>query len=341
MHPKILDVIENDVCTACGACAAVCPVGAITVDKKAQIRDPNDLTLYEKGAAPSVCEDCYACGNVCPVVHGYVEDELANVKQFFGAKSSIQGQDGGATSAILKALLEQGEIDCVVGITRNENWETELVLMTEPSQVEKTAGTKYTYDSILSALREPFKDYDKIAVVGVPCQTHGARLIFDNINDKIAVIIGLFCMESFHHETMLNDIIPNVLGLDIEQVIKMDFAKGKFWAYTKDGEGHSVKIPTVAKYARNPCHHCCDYTAVNADISIGSVGAPDGWNSVLIRTDIGEKYFKKASKDLEIMENPEPGMDLIKKLLNMKHEKNVPHYLEACEKFSFEAGGIK
>jgi len=340
LAPKIAEVIEHDVCTACGACEAVCPVGAVTVDKTAEIRDPNDLTLYTHGAAPKVCEGCFTCGRVCPVVDGYVEDEFANVKRFFAAKSQLPGQDGAVTSAILKSLFEQGEIDCAVGITMNEKWETEVIVLTQASDVDKTKGTKYTSDPVDAILKDLFQKYDRIAVAGVPCQVHAARLIDENVNDKIVLILGLLCMESFHHDKMQEEIIPNILGLNIEDVTKMDFGGGKFWAYTKDGEAHNVPISAVAPLARNPCHNCCDYTSVHADISLGSVGSPDGWNSVLIRTDKGEKYFNMV-KGLEIMEDPKPGMFLIKKLADMKHKNNSEHYLEVCEKFSFSECGIR
>lgn len=342
VHPKILEVIEYDVCTACGACASACPAGAIVVNKRAEVRDPDNLELYEKGAAPNVCEGCFTCGRVCPVVDGYHEDEFFNVKSFFGAKSSVAGQDGGVSSLIIKELLRKGEIDCVVGISRNEKWETELVLMTKPEDVDQISGTKYTYDSVLQALKEPFAKYDKIAVVGVPCQAHGARLISENVNDKIVLILGLFCMESFYHDVMLDEIIPDIMKLKTEDIVKMNFTKGKFWCHTKDGQEHSVKIPDVAPHARHPCHHCCDYTAVSADISVGSVGTPDGWNSVFIRTDIGQKYLDIVKDALEIVETPAPpGIDLIKKLTKMKHDANSAHYIEVCEKFSFDDCGIR
>lgn len=341
-HPKILEVIENDVCTACGACASACPAGAIVVDKRAEVRDPNNLDLYKKGSALNVCEGCFTCGRICPVIDGYFEDEFANVKSFFGAKSTTTGQDGGMASHILRELLRQGEIDCVVGISRNDQWDTEIILMTTPEDVEKTKGTKYTYDSVLQALKEPFEIYNKIAVVGVPCQVHGARLISENVNDKIVLIVGLLCMESFYHDVMTQKIIPEIMKQNLEDVVKMDFGKGKFWNYTRDGAEHSVKIPEVAPYARNPCHHCCDYTSVFADISVGSVGTPDGWNSVFIRTDIGQKYFDMVKSNLEIMETPPPpGLDIVKKLSKMKHDSNAKHYLEVCEKFSFDDCGIR
>lgn len=340
MPPKIAEVIEYDVCAACGACEAVCPIGAVTVKKAAGIRDPNDLSLYEKGAGYQVCEGCLTCSRICPVVDGFIEDELANVRKFFGAKSkdNAGSQDGGVASGILKSLFKQGKIDCAVGITRNEKWEPEVVLLTSAEDVERTRGTKYTSDPVLAALREAFEKYDRIAVVGVPCQAHAARLIRENVNEKIVLIIGLLCMESFHHDVMLEKIIPEILKVKLEDIRKMEFTKGKFWVYTDDGEVHSVPIKDVAKFARNPCHHCCDYTSVFADISVGSVGAPDGWNSVFIRTEIGEKYFDMVRDDMEIMEDPKPGLELVGKLIDMKRKGNAGHFLEVCEKFSFETG---
>lgn len=340
MPPKIAEVIQYDVCAACGACEAVCPIGAVTVKKAAEIRDPNDLSLYEKGAAYQVCEGCLTCSRICPVADGFIENELSNVRKFFGAKSkdNAGSQDGGVTSGILKALFNKGEIDCAVGITRNENWEPEVVLLTSAEDVEKVRGTKYTSDPVIAALREAFEKYNRIAVVGVPCQAHAARLIRENVNEKIVLIIGLLCMESFHHDVMLHKIIPEIMKVNIVDIVKMEFTKGKFWVYTKDGEVHSVPIKDVAKYARNPCHHCCDYTSVFADISVGSVGTPDGWNSVFIRTEIGEKYFDMVRDEMEIMEDPKPGLELVGKLIEMKRKGNAEHFLEVCKEFSFETG---
>jgi hypothetical protein len=45
--------------------------------------------------------------------------------------------------------------------------------------------------------------------------------------------------------------------------------------------------------------------------------------------------------ELEIMEDPKPGMDLIQKLTTMKHNNNSGHYLEVCDKFSFDECGIR
>jgi F420H2 dehydrogenase subunit F len=340
LPPKIAEVIEHDVCAACGACEAVCPIGAVKVKKAAEIRDPDDLSLYEKGAAYQVCEGCLICSRICPIVDGFVGNELANVRRFFGAryKENYGSQDGGTTTGILKTLFKKGKIDCAVGVTRDKNWEPQVILLTSTEDVEKTKGTKYTSDPVIAALREAFEKYEKIAVIGVPCQAHSARLIRENISEKIVLIMGLFCMESFPRDVMLEHILPEIIKVKLEDVRKMEFTKGKFWVYTNNGEVNSVPIKEVAKYARNPCHHCCDYTSVFADISVGSVGAPEGWNSVFIRTDTGEEYFEMVRDEIEIMEDPKPGLELVEKLIEAKHKNNVKHFEELCEKFSFKTG---
>lgn len=340
MPPKIEEVIEHDVCAACGTCEAVCPIGAVTLKKAAKIRDPNNLNLYQKGAGYQVCEGCLTCSRICPVVDGFIENELANVRKFFGTKykENIGSQDGGVATGILKTLFKQGKIDCAVGIIRKKKWEPEVILLTSAEDVERTKGTKYTSYPVIVALREAFEKYEKIAVIGVPCQIHSAKLILENVNEKIVLIIGLLCMESFQREVMLEKIIPEIMKVKLEDVRKMEFTKGKFWVYTNDEEVHSVPIKDVAKYARNPCNHSCDYTLVFTDISVGSVGTPDGRNSVFIRTEIGEQYPEIVRDEMVIMEDPKPGLELVEKLIEMERKNNIKHFEQVRKEFSFETG---
>lgn len=300
----------------------------------------------------SPCVACYACERVCPILDGFPTDEYNNIRYMRAGKSrTLRGQDGAVVSQILKSLLEQGEIDAAIGLVRNEKWETKIVVVTSPEDVYKVSGTKYTYQPVVATMRDIhrafvdhaespllsqdgsmreirrdyvdpsiniFKKYRKVALVGVPCQVHGAYLFRENFN-RIALIIGLFCMESFSEEIMSGEIIPKIMGLDIRDAVKMNFHKGKFIVST-DKETKEVPIKDVAPLARKGCGYCLDYTSCYADISVGSVGSDDGWSTIFVRTENGERYLSKIN-EIEYSDKP-INMEIIQKLSDMKHKHN-------------------
>lgn len=47
-------VVDQNVCIGCGACVSTCPVGAISLNEKAEINK-------------DICIHCGACAGVCPV----------------------------------------------------------------------------------------------------------------------------------------------------------------------------------------------------------------------------------------------------------------------------------
>lgn len=334
--PKIADVSEHNYCTSCGTCEQICPVYAPVV-RRTPVDVSKDKRTYRKveiktevlfqGINPyqqeiNPCVNCYACERVCPVLDGFEEDELKGIRAMRAARSTeLKGQDGAAVSQIIKSLLEQGEIDVALGVERDEQWDTKTAIMTKPEDVPKTAGTKYTYEPVVAYLRQIIRspDYQRIAVVGVPCQVHGLRLLQENLTDKIKLIIGLICMESFSYEIMSKEMVPG-LGLNIRDATKMNFHKGKFSIETPK-EKKEVPIKDVAPLARTACHHCIDYTSCYSDITVGSVGSEDGWSTIFVRTEAGEKYLNKV-KGLEFSDKPVE-MKIIKKLTAQKHENNA------------------
>ena len=364
--PKIADVGEYNYCSSCGTCEAICPMNAPvvrrdTVDVSKEKNNYRKMELKTEASFTGInplktevnpCVQCYACERVCPILDGFPVDEFNNVRTMKAGKSNtLHGQDGAIVSQILKSLLEQSEIDCAVGVVRNDKWSTKLMVFTRPEDVIGASGTKYTYQPVVTTMRdihrayvdsaesplishdghmldesrryiEPInnilKKYKKVALVGVPCQVHGARLFAENF-DRISLIIGLICMESFSEEIMFSEVVPKVMGVDIRDAVKMNFHKGKFIVETTK-ETKEVPIKDVAPMARKGCHYCQDYTSYYADISVGSVGSDDGWSTVFVRTEIGERYLNKVN-DVEWSDKP-INLEMVKKLTDMKHKHN-------------------
>ena len=63
---------------------------------------------------------------------------------------------------------------------------------------------------------------------------------------------------------------------------------------TFSDEELEVKLSDVAKLVRKGCGRCYDLLAEAADISIGPLGAPEGYSAAIVRTDHGENALENA-----------------------------------------------
>ena len=94
----------------------------------------------------------------------------------------------------------------------------------------------------------------------------------------------------------------------------MDIAHGKFIIFTNDSLVKEIPLKEIKEYTWPSCRYCKDYTAEFADISVGSVGAPaDDWNSVIIRTKVGEEIFDSAVSTGEISTTQKTDLSKIEK----------------------------
>ncbi len=144
---------------------------------------------------------------------------------------------------------------------------------------------------------------------------------------NIVYRIGLFCMESFPYEGVLK-LIKEQFNQDFKKVTKMDISGGKFIIFLDSGEDLRVPLKDVKSYARDNCHFCEDLTADFADISVGSIGSPSGWSSVITRTTLGEKIFKEAIKkgfiESKSLRDVKPGYDLLERIAGSKRKSCKP-----------------
>jgi len=146
-----------------------------------------------------------------------------------------------------------------------------------------------------------------------------------DVPDKIALAVGLFCMENFPYKSM-QTIVEDHAGQSLSSVKKMEIGKGKFWVYTERGNVVTLPLKVTHKYEQPGCHVCLDYVSNLGDISTGSVGSPDGWSTVFIRTKVGNDVWSKAVAEgifeTKPIEEVKPGLELVTKLAKEKIDKN-------------------
>jgi coenzyme F420 hydrogenase subunit beta len=238
----------------------------------------------------------------------HIEDEnLGAYSELFSAKSGSNGQDGGIVSALLTAGLQRGLFDVAVVVKRKEGYQAEAVAAENAAEVEAAKGTKYLRVLTTPKLRELVAEgRKKIAVVCTPCQAKAARKIQQTLKqqapDLEVTIVGLFCFEAFNY-AKLKQQTQKTLGINIDKAEKIQISKGKFTAYI-NGKAHSCRAKDLDGAVEEGCRFCSDFQALHADISVGSVGSPSGYSTVIVRTDAGKRLLEnlgitKADVDKE------------------------------------------
>jgi len=333
----VKDVVRNGLCTFCGACIALC-------DK---IKVGDEVAHVEECAV-----DCPSCVPTCPrsdlvkselewKTFGKIRDDetLGHFLESYTAKSNDAQvlkvcQDGGVTTSFFKYLLENDVVDGVISVKGND-WKAEGYLARSFEELIEGAGTKYTSCPSLIDLVKAIMEQklERLAFIGTPCQIQGIRSLLHTpdykiIGDKVKVIVGLFCMESYYN-SLLDELIRGKLNLKTEDISKINI-KGKFMKIYIKGkeEPQKVLLEDVKEHTRDACHVCLDFASELADISIGSVGSSKQWCTVLTRTKLGTDLFKRAVNEGYIESKTVEDIEAVRKLSKKKQRINLENIAE-------------
>ena len=308
LNPVILpsQVLEEGVwqkglCSGCRACIAVCLADSLAYD-------------HEDGHPQQVnpCVDCGACLVACPRMPEnrakidspeIIGPHLA-IMNVRSRKGSVRHQNGGAATALLSAALDEELVDCalVMGLDRWSQKSHPRVVY-DSKDLERTAGSKYTSNEILEAVKELVRDpsVKNIAMVGTPCSVSAVGLLRQSGNEyaaklagKVRFLLGLFCFEAFSDAAMAR--IENIMGQPSWRIAKMSAGDGQMTVTLRDGCIKSIPLPMLAEFIRPGCKGCQDFTAKSSDISLGGIGSAPGMSSVVVRTYEGMGLFKIAEE---------------------------------------------
>ncbi|WP_319578068.1 Coenzyme F420 hydrogenase/dehydrogenase, beta subunit C-terminal domain [uncultured Methanospirillum sp.] len=324
------EVWDAGTCSGCGACVAVCPADALFFIDEPGINHPTS-SGYCKMAID--CVPCGACYDACPRTREQKRETLGSYHRLLRAQATgmvPHQQNGGAVTAILTAAMQQGLIDGVVTLTE-DRWthRPSSILITSEGELIEHAGSRYNWSvPVLRSLKTAVVDrkLKHIAIVGTPCVVQAARAMKNSANDllvpfgrSIRLIIGLFCTESFDYHTLMEDILKSS-GLEPHQIAKMD-VKGKLDLTLTDGSSSSLSLEEVARAVRQGCHTCGDFSALDADISAGSVGTPTGYTTLVVRTVDGEGFVDNAVQAGALTTSSEVETGIIEKLASAKQKR--------------------
>jgi coenzyme F420 hydrogenase subunit beta len=321
-------------CLECGKCAARCPISRVDSKFSPVLNVVRALRGFDweikRNGGIWACMVCEICSSACPsnvdyprfilglrsqaLMSGMEKTHLSELEQLFlegetdqdfgifreikAVKTAIEGQDGGVVTSLLVEGMRKGFFDSAIVVHRDNDLQAEAVIAENVSDIRRAKGSKYQLVSVAGTLVEAVieKGKKKIAVVGPPCQVLGIREIQKAIPDVELFVIGLFCMENFEY-CSLKRRVSDLLKVDLDKAEKASITKGNF-IVTNEGKQVSCKVSELQDAVRISCSFCTDFTSRLADISVGSVGSPDGYSTVITRSRKGEELFRLL-KDLD------------------------------------------
>ena len=167
----------------------------------------------------------------------------------------------------------------------------------------------------------------KTAMVGTPCQILAATKInkYSDITggSPIDLKIGLFCMENYSYKYLKKFLKEN--NIKMYDVKEFRIEKGKFIVYKNDGTTFSIPVAETKVFSRKNCNICTDYTADLSDISVGSVGSPKGYSTIIVRSKKGKKIVEDCVKKGLFTIEPisDKGLKLLERIANKKINTNL------------------
>jgi len=294
-------VLDQGLCTACGACASLCPYIDI-VGAKAVIIEHCGL---KEGQCYTFCPRTYVdLTSLDEKIFGSYRKDLA-----VGCNSSILkarardpeirsiAQYGGVVSALVTYALESGDIDAAVLTKSYDGINPRPAIVKNRKEVLECSRSKYlacpTVSDVVKAIKE---ETGNIGFVGTPCQVTAVRKMqTSNLkaeSSRIKLIMGLFCTWALSPQA--HDFIRDTIGQ--AKILKLDVPPPPANIFVVETDRESFKIPLdeLRKFIMPPCNVCFDMTNEFADISIGTVEGEGDWNTVIERTNEGKRILQGA-----------------------------------------------
>ncbi|BEI43403.1 MULTISPECIES: Coenzyme F420 hydrogenase/dehydrogenase, beta subunit C-terminal domain [unclassified Polynucleobacter] len=301
-------------------------------------------SLSHSGPAPEreLCTDCgisrssdpKRCGRACQFIDPQYESleqaihgkdrALSGDQLFFGVyrkmyRASMHdplkgAQWTGITTSIASQLLKNNLVDAVLTMAPDpdDRWRPMPVLITDAKELYQARGMRMGYAPLLALLdvaRE--RNYQRLGVIGIPCQVYALRALEKELNLKKLYVIGTPCSdntstENFHEFLQLIDESP-------EEITYLEF-RADYHVELRYQDGRKKTIPFLMlplsklrpDFFPLTCRTCVDYTNALSDITVGYMGG-SGEQWLIVRNQQGEELLNLLGNQIKLSEPESAG----------------------------------
>ena len=342
------EIGQNALCTACGGCALVCPVNAITMTE-------NPAGFMVACVDETACVGCGLCRKVCPGIpenmKNYAPADLMHglcLEGFVGYAAHgdvrLGGQSGGIVTALLSHLLSSGAVDAALVASFDEETRRPKAMLAETvEEVFASAGSYYTQLPILPALKQA--KGKRVAAVTLGCQNEALTLMETAAPGWLpAYRIGLICAGQ-NSGAMIDDICREA-GSEVPTAFRFRDKRAGGWpgAITVTDETGIHELPNKYRHTIKPvyeCHRCLmcfDQMNSCADLVCGDPwgitgkDSPEGHTVIVARTQKGLDLLKGAEAAGVVVLEKLPITEIMNgQTVNGRHRDKVYAAKAVCE----------
>ncbi len=248
--------------------------------------------------------------------HGRSRDLEDEMDLYFGVHQTMMAarkiepiagaQWTGIVSTIAIEMLKRGLVEGVVCVQNkaDDRFGPMPIIATTPEEILAARVNKPTLSPNLNILDQVEKSgMKRLLVIGVGCQIQALRAVQDKIGLEKLYVLGTPCTDNVSRAGLQKFL--DTTSRSPSTVVYYEFMQD-FNVHFKHEDGSTELVPFFGLNTKElkdvfapSCLSCFDYVNGLADLVVGYMGAPFGWQWLVVRNETGQEMLDLVNELLE------------------------------------------
>ena len=212
----------------------------------------------------------------------------------------------GIVSTIAIEMLNRGIVEGVVCVqnTQEDRFQPLPIIARTPEEILAARVNKPTLSPNLSILEQVEKSgMKRLLVIGVGCQIQALRAVEKQLGLEKLYVLGTPCVDNVTRAGLQKFL--ETTSRSPNTVVHYEFMQD-FRVHFKHEDGSTETVPFFGLKTNKlkdvfapSCMSCFDYVNSLADLVVGYMGAPFGWQWIVVRNDLGREMLELVQDQLE------------------------------------------
>ncbi|MGI2909554.1 Coenzyme F420 hydrogenase/dehydrogenase, beta subunit C-terminal domain [Tolypothrix sp. VBCCA 56010] len=212
----------------------------------------------------------------------------------------------GIVSSIAIEMLNRGIVEGVVCVqnTKEDRFQPMPIIARTAEEILAARVNKPTLSPNLSVLEQIEKSgMKRLLVIGVGCQIQALRAVEKQLGLEKLYVLGTPCVDNVNRAGLQKFL--ETTSRSPETVVHYEFMQD-FRVHFKHEDGSTETVPFFGLKTNKlkdvfapSCMSCFDYVNSLADLVVGYMGAPFGWQWIVVRNDTGKAMLDLVKDQLE------------------------------------------